>query len=178
MTRALHVQRVGGFTLLEILVAMLVLAFGLLGVARVLARSSQEEMEAFQRTQAISLVQDMADRINANRKNAPAYVLSYIPTGPAEDCTVPPTLAERDGCEWRNRLRGVEVLDGTNAIGAPIGAVGCITNPSANVYVVAVAWQGLLPTSAPDSPCAAGRYTPPETRRVYSVILQVAQLGA
>jgi type IV pilus assembly protein PilV len=171
-------SRTRGFTLLEILVAMLVLAFGLLGVARVLARSSQAEMEAFQRTQAISLVQDMSDRISANRKDAASYVLSYMPTGSPEDCTVPPTLAQRDGCEWRNRLRGIEVLDGTNAIGAPIGAIGCVTNPSANVYVVAVAWQGLLSTSAPDSPCGAGRYSPDNTRRAYSVILQVALLGA
>ncbi len=135
------------------------LAFGLLSVACTLALSSQEEMEAFQRAQAISLVQDMADRINANRKNALSYVATYTVTGPAEDCTALPTVAERDRCDWGNRLRGVEVLDGTTAISAHMAALGCVTNPSlnANVYVVAVAWQGLLPTAAPDSPRGAGR---------------------
>ncbi len=170
--------RTRGFTLLEILVALLVLAFGLLGAARTLARSSQEEVEAFQRTQAISLVQDMADRMNANRKNAVAYVASYAPAGAEEDCSVFPVLADHDACEWRNRLRGVEVLDGTTAIGAPMAAMGCITNPSPNVYVVAVAWQGLLPTAAPASPCGTGTFDREENRRVYSIVLQVAQLGA
>ena len=174
--RTLH-GRVAGFTLLEILVAMLVLAFGLLSVARVLGRSSQEELEAFQRTQAISLVQDMADRINANRKNAAAYVATYAPTGAAEDCTVQPTLAERDMCQWRNRLRGNEVLDGANPLGAPMSARGCVTSPAANVYIVALAWQGVLATGAPDSPCGTGAFSSEDNRRVYSIVMQIAQLG-
>ena len=167
-----------GFTLLEILIALVVLAFGMLALARGMGRASQAEMEAFQRAQAMALAQEMSDRINDNLKQAALYVGDYVPQASAEDCSGAPSLVERDACEWRNRLLGIDTLDGVQTIGAPMAARGCVISPAPNVYVVTVAWQGILATEAPDSACGQGAFDREANRRVFSTVIQVATLGA
>lgn len=171
-----------GFTLVEVLVALVVLAFGILALARLLARAGEAEIEAVQRTQAMALAQDMVDRLNLNRRNAAQYVGEYTGANgpqPCADGADPATaVSERDRCEWTNLLQGALVIDEGRPIGAPIRARGCITSPAPNVYVVAVAWQGIVPTEAPDNPCGEGGYDREENRRVFSTVTQVATLGA
>lgn len=168
-----------GFTLVEVLVAVVVLAFGLLSLARVLARAGEAEVEAVQRTQAMTLAQDMVDRINLNRANAAAYVGDYTPGDGLEDCRADPTApqVQRDRCQWTNLLAGALVLDQGRPVGAPLGARGCVAATAPNVYVVAVAWQGITPTEAPDNECGAGAFDRPENRRVFSTVVQIATLG-
>lgn len=170
-----------GFTLIEVLIALVVLAFGMLSLARVLGRSAQEELEAYQRTQAMTLATEMVDRITNNPKLAANYVGDYDAGGPAEDCRAieASATADRDKCEWRNRLRGADVIDAERGIGAPLAARGCVFTTAANVYVVAVAWQGVLPTDAADSPCGRGAFgsANEKTRRVFSTTFQIATLG-
>jgi type IV pilus assembly protein PilV len=167
-----------GFSLLEILIAVVVLAFGMLALARGIGRASQTEFEAYQRTQAMAIAQEMTDRINSNRKEAARYVGDYVPGAAAEDCAGGVDQVARDKCEWTNRLLGTDTLDDGKTIGAPLAARGCITQPAPNVYLVAVAWQGILPTAAADSSCGEGQFDREENRRVFSTILQIAQLGA
>lgn len=170
-----------GFTLIEALIALIVLAFGMLSLARMLGRSAQEELEAHQRTQAMTLAAEMVDRITGNPKLAANYVGDYDPDGPAEDCgaTDASDIVGRDKCEWRNRLRGADVTDADQGIGAPLAARGCVFTTAANVYVVAVAWQGVLPTDAADSPCGRDAFGSgnEKTRRVFSTTFQIATLG-
>ena len=54
---------------------------GLLGVAGLQSRMQVAEVEAYQRTQAIVLLQDMVDRINANRVNAASYATGSVTLG-------------------------------------------------------------------------------------------------
>ena len=51
-----------GYILLEVLVTIVILVFGLLGLAGFQLRTSVAEHEAYQRVQALILVQDMAKR--------------------------------------------------------------------------------------------------------------------
>ena len=171
-------RRPGGFTLLELLIALVVLAFGMLALARGMGRASQAEVEAFQRAQAMALAQEMSDRINDNLKQAALYVGDYVPQATAEDCSGAPSLVARDACEWRNRLLGVDTLDAGQSIGAPMGARGCVVNPAPNVYVITVAWQGVIPSAAPDGACGQGAFDREENRRGFSTVVQVATLGA
>src|SRR3954471_17022169 len=62
-----------GFTMLEILVSLIILVFGLLGLIGLQARSQVATFESYQRGQALILVQDMADRIATNRGAAGCY---------------------------------------------------------------------------------------------------------
>ena len=175
-----------GFTLIDVLISVFILAFGMLALARVMAQSSLSEVEASQRSQAMMLVQDMSERINLNRKNAVAYVGSYSATwgpGGGADCSalrgVNADVCEwqNDAYEWQNLLAGSTTLDGTSAIGAPIAARGCVISPAPNIYVIAVAWQGLVPTTGSDSACGANAFDREENRRVFSTVVQIATLG-
>ena len=181
MTAARERRHAGrGFTLLEVLIALVVLAFGMLALARTLGRSSQEEMEAYQRTQAMTVASELVDRIRNNPKQATLYVGDYTPTGPIEDCTTLATndIVGRDQCEFRNHLRGADIFDEEKPIGAPIAARACVVAAAPNIYVIAVAWQGMLATAPSDSPCGTGAFDKEENRRVYSTVIQVATLGA
>ena len=59
-----------GFTLLEILIAVVILSVGLLGLAGLQARSLQTNQSAMLRSQATVLAYDMIDRMRANRAKA------------------------------------------------------------------------------------------------------------
>ena len=61
-----------GFSLIEVLVSILVLSFGMLGVASLLAKSLSGSHASTLRTQAIVLADDLADRMRANRVTAVA----------------------------------------------------------------------------------------------------------
>jgi type IV pilus assembly protein PilV len=176
----MNARRSRGFTLVEVLVAMVVLAFGLLALARLLARAGEAEMEAVQRTQAMALVQDMVDRINLNRRNAAQYVGEYVPGSAPQQCAADPAIPalDRDRCEWTSQLQGALVIDEGRPIGAPLRARGCITNPAPNVFIVSIAWQGIVPTEAPDNTCGEGTYDREANRRVFSTVTQLATLGA
>lgn len=59
-----------GSSLLEVLVAVVILAFGLLGLAGLQATSVKSSHSAYQRSQATLLAYDMADRMRAAREDA------------------------------------------------------------------------------------------------------------
>lgn len=148
-----------GVTMLEVLVALLILTIGLLGVAGLQARMQTAQIEAFQRAQAIVLMQDMVDRINANRRNATSYATGSVVLGTAStlNCSSPGTnVVLKDKCEWSGALTGAaetKTTGGvTNKLGAMNEARGCIEVPVATMpreVVVSVVWAGIVPTVVP-----------------------------
>ena len=62
-----------GFTLVEVLVAMVVLAVGMLGLAVLLVEGLQGSRSAIEHTQAVNLAADIAERMRSNRAAASAY---------------------------------------------------------------------------------------------------------
>ena len=66
-------HRARGFTLVEALVALVLLSIGLLGAGGMLLGSLQSHAEALQEMAAAQLVQDMAQRIRANPRAGVAY---------------------------------------------------------------------------------------------------------
>lgn len=171
-------RRQRGMSMIEVLVTIIILAFGLLGLAGLQLKVQNAEMESYQRAQALVLLNDMLERIGANRANAASYVTSgTIGTGDAQpaSCTSLATGAVRDICEWSNTLKGSLETSGSSKIGAMIGARGCITQIQAvnaasgvctpGIYEISVAWQGLAGTVAPSKTCASGLYGSGDTLR-------------
>jgi type IV pilus assembly protein PilV len=68
-----------GFTLVEVLVTLVILTFGLLGIAGLMAKGQRIAFEAYQRQQAIALASDMAERIRGNR-----FFAISCPTSPID----------------------------------------------------------------------------------------------
>lgn len=161
-----------GTSMIEVLVTLVILAFGLLGVAGLQSKIGVAEMESYQRAQALLALSQMTERMSANITQAAAYITNApVGTGDTQpvDCSGIAPGANRDLCEWSNSLKGTteNSAAGTNT-GGLAGGRGCITqvqppNPalgvcSAGIYQVSVAWQGMAPTATPVLACAAGQY--------------------
>jgi type IV pilus assembly protein PilV len=93
-----------GFSLIEVLVAVLVLAVGLLGVAGLQGVSVRNNHSAYMRTQATHLAYEIVDAMRANRNVALAggYALAWNTVPSASDA-----IAQADLVAWRNRLTGL-----------------------------------------------------------------------
>jgi len=167
-----------GVSMIEVLVALLILTIGLLGVAGIQTQMQTSQLEAYQRSQAIVLMQDMVDRINANRKNVASYVTGTpLGTSNTTACSTTTTIAQKDMCEWSKLLEGAAEVSGGNKVGAMIGARGCVTSPSANVYMITVAWQGMSAAGSSPGTCGSGKYGTGQ-RRTVSQIVRIPLLGA
>jgi type IV pilus assembly protein PilV len=150
--------------MIEVLVTIVIISFGLLGIAGLQVRLQTSEMESYQRSQALLLLNDMANRMSTNRNNVAAYVVA--PTGPLGAGMACPTAsatpAQRDLRDWCNALQGAgETTNaGATKVGAMIGGRGCIENINGSDYLITIAWQGLIPISAPPASvtCGAGSY--------------------
>lgn len=184
-----HTQ--GGFGLIEVLVTLIVIAVGLLGLAGLQTRAQQAELEAYQRAQALVLVQDIAHRIRSNRQAARCYEIvaaqdgeDYIGQGndPAAcagwGTTDTRALADGDLNAWDRLLEGsAETLDGGADAGAMTGARGCVAyDVTEEEYTITVAWQGESVTEAPATSCAQDLYGDDRLRRVVSTTLSFPEL--
>ncbi|HET8943093.1 MAG TPA: type IV pilus modification protein PilV [Rudaea sp.] len=104
----------GGFTLLEVLIALLVFSLGLIGVAALLVVSVRTNHSAYLRTQASFLAQSMADRMRANnlgvwKNNYKGTYTSATAGTTAATCLKstscsPAQIATRDTLIWSNQL--------------------------------------------------------------------------
>jgi len=146
-----------GASMIEVLVTMVIIAFGLLGMAGLQMRMQTSEMESYQRSQALLLLNDMASRIAVNRNNAALYLIDAdSPTGVGVTCpTGTATIVQRDLAEWCNALQGAGEMVGTSRVGAMVGGRGCVESVGGD-YLVTVAWQGLTPISAPPESVGCG----------------------
>jgi len=66
-------RRAGGFTLIEVLIALIILSVGMLGIAGLYVHSMQAGRTSMFRHNAVILAGDVADRIRANPRAAAAY---------------------------------------------------------------------------------------------------------
>lgn len=176
--------------MIEVLVTLVVIAFGLLGMAGMQARLQVSEVEAYQRSQALLLLNDMANRIAVNRTAAVAgaYVTgSTSPVGAGMNCpTATGTQAQRDLMEWCEALQGAgEVSGPSTKTGAMVGGRGCVESVGGDLLVT-VAWQGMTPIAAPPASvgCGAGQYNAAAgapcandlCRRTVTTIVRIANL--
>lgn len=172
-----------GASMIEILVTLVIIAFGLLGMAGLQARLQTSEIESYQRSQALLLLNDMANRIETNRTAAASYVTG-VTYGSGMTCpTATSSTAARDLKDWCQALQGAGESTGTAKQGAMIGGRGCVELNADGDYMVTVAWQGLTPISAPPASvtCGADLYdggacTHDLCRRVVTTVVRIATL--
>ena len=96
-----------GLTLIEILIALLVMSIGLLGLAGLQTVSLKFNTSAYYRTQATALSYDLADRMRANRTAALANEYNVVFADPVPGCGTAATTGTRaaqDLSAWLNTL--------------------------------------------------------------------------
>lgn len=185
-------RKISGFSLLEVLIALLILSIGLLGIAGLQVTSKRANFEAIQRTTATMLARDMLERIRANSGELDTYTngtsgqtftLTTAPSAASPDCgTTACTTAQivaYDLAEWQRAIAGVAELSGGNNSGGLVAPVACITVPGGapnGTVNVAIAWRGLVKLGDPIiNTCgnASGLYGDGATANVFRRVIEV-----
>ncbi len=141
-----------GFTLFEVLIAIVILSIGLLGLAGLQATSLRNNQDALMRSQEALLAYDMIDRMRANM---PAVTAGdyHLPTATQDtDCTTttgctPAEMADHDYFEWNTAIQaalpggeGVVCVDSTPQDGTGTASPAC--DNTGNLFAIKLWWDG------------------------------------
>lgn len=131
--------RAAGFTLIETMVALLVLSVGMIGVAALHGQTLAMSSTAMNRSEAVSLSGEMADRIRVNRGARLAYEGAAAdndcddPTGAGGvDCSEA-EMAAHDLFIWQNQVQ--------NNLPGGVGAIDVDTGTNPTTYTITVSWD-------------------------------------
>jgi type IV pilus assembly protein PilV len=157
MNTVMRKKGTAGFTMLEVMIAIVVVAFGLLGLAGLQVFALQNNQNAALRSIATVLASDVIDRMKANfegvvagqydRPNTADYTTEVPSCNDAAGCG-PNDLAQNDLQEWADRVAqtlpggvGVVCLDSRPDLPAnPTPAAPGCNGEGATVYVVKIWW--------------------------------------
>lgn len=121
-----------GFSLIEILFTVFIVAVGLFGLSAMQVTSLKNVQESQTKTLAAFYLEDMAERMRAN----PAG----IKDGDYDNLTVQTTtssnFAKQDSYEWNQLITGAA----TNG-GLPAGATGVVRKFAPGLYDIVITWK-------------------------------------
>ncbi|WP_372759990.1 type IV pilus modification protein PilV [Pseudoalteromonas sp.] len=154
-------QAHSGFTLIEVLIAFIILSFGLLGAVALQAKAKQASFDAMQRAAAVALGNDIIQRIRAN--DTPQLVTLYEQEFTSETATNSSVTCFSGACsaaqiaaldleQWKRAIRAREntgALDGATVCIKPRAVAGS-GGKAFNIDVV-VSWQGRQEFTANDA---------------------------
>ena len=143
-----------GFTLIEVMISVFIISFGILGMASMQITSKRVGLDALQRSIAVTAAHDILERMAANKVLVDSYAGFTVGGGTITTepnncrtgiCTAGGILL-RDMWEWEQALDGgTEVFDdnGTDvSVGGLINPKGCITqDATTGIVTVTVAWE-------------------------------------
>lgn len=140
-----------GFTLIEVLVTVIILAVGLLGIAGLQVMGLRYNQSALLRTQATQCAYDMADRMRTNNLGVAAGDYNLPASTAVPNCETitgctPAQMATNDMSVWSSVLSntlpagaGVVCLDSTPNDGLNNTSPAC--DGSGSVYAIKIWWQ-------------------------------------
>ena len=124
-----------GFSLLEVLIALFVLAIGLLGLAQLQISSFHINQNAYYRSQATLFADGMFERMRANQtiaKTGAYQIASETDTTTLND---PHSIRTRDIIEWRANIAAT--------LPEGVGEINCTSCGNAPLYDVEIRWKKL-----------------------------------
>lgn len=138
LTRA--TKGIRGFSLIEVLIALIVMSVGMLGIAGLYVHGMQAGRTSLFRHHAVTLAGDVADRIRANPGGRNAYIDGGTAPAPVTNCIdggidcTPAEMAANDKFLWDEQA-GATLPEGDVTVGFVAGAAGAPSN-----YTVTVSW--------------------------------------
>ncbi|MEW9573124.1 type IV pilus modification protein PilV [Rhodanobacter sp. Si-c] len=150
-----------GFSLIEVMVAVLIVTLGLLGIAGTLLTATRSASSSYLRQNAVQYAYDIVDRMRANAASVNAggpYTASMAAPGtaPSPDCTTSSCtsaeMAAWDVWEWQSLLRNlpngqgsITLTSGPNSTTTITVTVQWIDTPAQTTFNVAT--SNLTPAS-------------------------------
>lgn len=128
-----------GMSLIEVMIAVLVVSVGLLGVAALQLASLKNNQSALDRSEAVVLAYSVLDRMRANRDAAAAGGYDIAMPSDLADCQAPggASLANNDLTDWFGDIQAAF------GAGAACGAIDCDLNFNCTITVQ---WDDSLAT--------------------------------
>jgi len=189
--------------MMEVLVTLFIIMVGLLGIIALQGKAQIAELEAYQRSQALIVLSDIVDRMNANRATLSCFVVTtdtangkpYIgpgsnsygtPSTCAASITAYNNAANTAIKEINNFFKGTSEQIAGGDVAAMINGRACISYDATTelggvsgtgLYNVIVSWQAMGDLPAPvNMNCAVGEYGAETKRRAVSTTFRVANL--
>ena len=137
-------RRQQGFTLLEVLIAVVILAVGLLGTAALSLNSLQTSQGASLRSQASAMAADFAERLRTNRDyaiSAAAANTAYALASGAGAPTNPTCASSSAGCDGQGQAQRDMYEWRTNLDAAMPGASAVVTKTDQRRYELTLTWN-------------------------------------
>jgi len=126
-------NRQRGVSLVESMIALLVISIGLLGIAALQITSMKQNNSALHHSQAVWIGYNVADRIRANFTQFDSYAGISTSSSYSQDCVSGPCSAAQlvvaDAADW---VTAMQILP---------GGLGIISSPSANELLISIMWD-------------------------------------
>tara|TARA_R110002110_G_scaffold415765_2_gene655153 strand:- start:508 stop:1056 length:549 start_codon:yes stop_codon:yes gene_type:complete len=163
-----------GFSLVETLVALLLITVGSVGLAGLQVSARQLGLEALQRTEAAALAADILERMRINPDALAAYATNGLGNAsgrvldhPGTDCTALPCTPTQwaiwDQWDWERALNGTVRGASLGGLVRPTACVGVV----GRAVTVEIAWEGRhgKPLTESITQCGANAYGIDDRRR-------------
>jgi type IV pilus assembly protein PilV len=134
-------RRARGISMVESLVALVIISVGMLGVAGLYLSSLQAGRSANLRIQAVNLATDLGDRIRANRRGATYYTAATTYLGKDNNCATATCtakdLADKDLFVWKKMISAALPANANGQVTYAAGTPG--TSP--NRCTILITWR-------------------------------------
>jgi len=131
--------RAAGFSLVEALVALVVLSIGMLGIAALHVEGLRSARTALTRTAAVALASDIADRIRANRAAKTEY--DAVVTSADTDANCEPKGAGCTPAELAHHDKALGLGAIETALPGGTGTIDCDDAEVPATYTITISWS-------------------------------------
>ncbi|MBD3648543.1 MAG: type IV pilus modification protein PilV [Pseudomonadales bacterium] len=143
-------KRQEGFSLIELLVAVVIMAVGILGIAGLQVVALQQNRSALLRAEATMLANDIMDRIRVNTDITYGTLIDAAPADPVNckntECNRA-EMADYDIAVWKCSINHLDADGNTHAACTTLGINGKLPegagaiNKAGDIYTVTVQWS-------------------------------------